>query len=206
MMAFVGLRVRAELRSQWRTMMLVALTVALGGAVALTALAGARRAGSAMGEFVRYAKPDTGAVFFGNSPFEPPPVDGAAARSTAPPPYARPVLALPEVTDYARVCYLFTLTAGEVGTVNTFGSPDASFMHSVDRPLVVAGRLPDPNDGSAAVVNEFAARKLHLHVGSTLPIHARTSSTKASRMCTWDRDSCGGWRAACTSLSSASAA
>ncbi len=49
------------------------------------------------------------------------------------------------------------------------GNPDGHELHSVDRPGVVAGRIPDPSDETALVINETAARLHHLTVGSRLP-------------------------------------
>ncbi|HET6965397.1 MAG TPA: ABC transporter permease [Acidimicrobiales bacterium] len=174
------MRWRRELRSGWRSILLLVVLVGLGGGMALTALAGARRADTAMPRFVHYSRPGTGAVFFGDSPFTPPPVAGAAAGSLSAPPYTRGVLSLPQVESWYRVLYLFTSTEGDrAGVVNTFGVVDPAATRSVDRPLVVAGRLPDPSDPLEAVVDELAAPKLHLHVGS--PLHVRSYSADQLR-------------------------
>ncbi|HEY5886620.1 MAG TPA: hypothetical protein VIT24_02780, partial [Acidimicrobiales bacterium] len=50
--ASVGLIARSEARSRWRALVALALLVALVAAVALSALAGARRTGSALDRFV----------------------------------------------------------------------------------------------------------------------------------------------------------
>ena len=54
----VGLIARSEVRARWRALLGLALLVALVGAVALSALAGARRSGSALDRFVAPDKPD----------------------------------------------------------------------------------------------------------------------------------------------------
>lgn len=174
-MGLIWLRGRAELRAGWRGLLALALLVAIGGGVALTAIAGARRADTAMPRFLAYSRPSTGTVFFGGNPFIPPPVPGAAAYSEAVPPYARAVIHLPQVSAYFRRLYLFTAaTAGNrrLGSVNTLASPDAAMLRTVDRPSVLAGRLPRPAAALAVAVNELAARKLRLHVGSPLKLRA----------------------------------
>lgn len=170
------MRWRQELRSGWRSVLLLVVLVGLGGGMALTALAGARRADTAMPRFVAYSHPGTGAVFFGdNGPFEPPKVTGAAADSLSPPPYTGGILDLPQVESWYRVMYLFTSTEGDpAGQVNTFGLVDPAVTRRADRPLVLHGRLPDPAEPLEASVDELAASKLHLHVGST--VHVRSYS------------------------------
>ena len=45
-------------------------------------------------------------------------------------------------------------------------------MRDLDRPLVVAGHLPDPRRPFDVAVNEFAADKRHLHLGSRFHLYA----------------------------------
>ncbi|MGH9093917.1 MAG: hypothetical protein ACRDXE_02025, partial [Acidimicrobiales bacterium] len=152
-MGFIWLRGRADLRAKWRAVVILVLLVGIGGGGALTALAGARRADTAISRFVAYSRPSTGVVFFGDSPFAPPPVKGPAAYSETPPPYARAVLDLPQVETYFRKLYLFLVASGpNGGRANTFATPDASLFRSADRSLVVAGHLPDPGDPFAITV------------------------------------------------------
>ncbi len=81
--------------------------------------------------------------------------------------------------------------------------PDGHELRTIDRPGVVAGRLPDPDDEHALVVNESAARQRHLRVGSQLRVgfyrvadlHSRarpapSPSPRSSGRCAWRR-SCG---------------
>jgi hypothetical protein len=170
---------RARLRSHWRSTVLLTVVTAVGFGVALTAFAGARRANTAMPDFVSYVRPDTGTVFFGATPFAPPPVAGPAAYSEGVPPYARAVMRLPQIETFYRKLYLFLSTdphGRNAGDVNVFGSPDATLFHAMDRPMVVAGRLAGPHSSTEVVINEFAAAQQHLHVGSTLRLHAPAAS------------------------------
>ena len=56
----VWLCVRAGLRQDWRGLAVLTLITALMGAVALTALAGARRTDTAVPQFLQYAGPVEG--------------------------------------------------------------------------------------------------------------------------------------------------
>lgn len=168
---------RNEVRRGWRSLVLLLVMAGLGGGVALTALAGARRADTAMPRFVAYSQAGTGGVFFGDNPTQPPPVTGPAADSVAPAPYTSGVLSLPEVAAYYRVLYLFTTTNGDpAGVVNTFGLVDPFVTRQVDKPFVVAGRLPGPDAPLEASVNELAASRLHLGVGSILHIRSYSAA------------------------------
>ena len=173
-MAFLWLRGRAELRAQWRTLLLLAVVVGIGGAAALTSFAGARRTDSAMPEFVAYSLPDDGG-FLSGSVTSPRPTPGRPADSLAPDPVAQRVLALPQVEGYVRGPFLFTTTdrRGETpATLSVTGIASADALRTVDRPLVLAGHLPAATDPFDAVVNEFAAQARHLHVGSRVRLYA----------------------------------
>lgn len=177
-MGVVWLRWRTELRAHWRTVVVMALLVGIGGGVALTAFAGARRADTAMPRFVAYSLPDDGGFLFGNV-FSPPVAPGGAADSLAPFGAERRVVDLPQVVAYFRSPYLFLGTdpAGHnTGGLNPIGAADAALYHIVDRPLVVAGHLPDPAHPFDAAVNELAADKRHLHVGSHVHLYAYSVS------------------------------
>lgn len=171
---------QSELRRSWRSVIVLSLVVAIGGGVALTALAGSRRADTAMPRFVRYSQPGTATVFFGDS-LSPPPVSGALAVSPAVPPYARAVLALPQVEAFYRILYVFSATNRDpAGVVNTFGLVDPAAATTVDRALVLSGRLPDPSAADEVSVNELAAAKLHLRVGSTVGVQVYSAAQVAS--------------------------
>ena len=173
-MGVVWLRWRAELRAQWRMVVVVVLLLGVGGGVALAAFAGARRADTAMPRFVAFSLPDDGGFQFGNV-FSPPVAPGAAGDSLAPFGAERRVVGLPQVVAYFRSPYLFlgtNRTGHNAGGLNPFGAADAALYRSVDRPLVVAGHLPDPAHPFDVAVNELAAEKRHLHVGSHVRLYA----------------------------------
>jgi ABC-type lipoprotein release transport system permease subunit len=173
-MGVVWFRVRAELRAKWRTVVVLALVAGIGGGIALTAIAGARRTDAAMPGFVAYSLPDDGGFLFG-SVTSPPVTTGATSSSATLVPIERRVVELPQVAAYFQAPYLFMATnpAGRnAGGLNPIGATNAALYRRVDRPKVVAGRLPDPTHPFDVAVNELAAAKDHLRVGSPVRLYA----------------------------------
>jgi hypothetical protein len=165
---------RVGLRAGWRTLILLVVVLGIGYGTALASFAGARRTDDAVGQFVTYSRPDTGG-FLSGSVSAPPLTPGRPASSMLPDPVAQRVLALPQVTSWSRAPFLY-LTTDPSGdsplTLTAIGVADAALFRSMDRPLVLAGRLPPPSEPSEATVNEFAARARHLRVGSRLHLYA----------------------------------
>jgi len=149
------LRIRSGLRSSGRSTLLLIILIAVGGACVLTAVSGARRTQTAMSRFVAYSHPEDLSLFFDPTP-------GIPAR----------VLGLPEVARTTRLPFLMvsTTTAG-LGDVGVFGVADANLFHQFYRPIIVRGRLPDPERPDEAVVNERAERQEGLHVGSRVHLY-----------------------------------
>ena len=177
-MGFIWLRARAELRTRWRAFVVLAVVVGLGGGVSLAAFAGARRTDAAMPQFVAYSQPDDGGLLYGSAT-TPPVVKGVAANSLALAPLEQRIVDLPQVVAHFRAPYLFLTPdpRGHLnGGLNTIGAADADLFRSVDRPLVIAGRFPDPHHPFDVAVNELAAEKRHLHVGSRLRLYAYTAA------------------------------
>ena len=180
-MGIVWLRWSAELRTRWRALVVTALLVGIGGGIALSAFAGARRTDTAMASFVSYSLPDDGGFIYGNpsAPTVPP---GPAAYSLAPYGALRRILSLPQVKAWFEAPYLFMATdpsGSDVGTLNPFGLSTAEALRDLDRPLVVAGHLPDPSRPFDVAVNEFAADKRHLQVGSRFRLYTYSFSQTA---------------------------
>ena len=156
----------------------MALVVGLGGGVALAAFAGARRTDAAMPQFVAYSLPDDGGFLFG-SVSSPPVATGSAASSLALAPLEQRVVDLPQVVAYFRAPYLFLTPdpTGQLnGSLNAIGVANADLFRTVDRPLVIAGSLPDPNHPFDVAINELVAEKRHLHVGSRLHLYAYSAA------------------------------
>jgi hypothetical protein len=174
----IWLRWSAELRARWRALVVTALILGIGGGVTLGAFAGAQRTDTAMANFVAYSRPDDGGFTYGNisGPTVPP---GPAAYSLAPYGAVRRIVSLPQVTAWFQAPYLFMATdrsGADVGSLNPFAFSTGEALRDLDRPLVVAGHLPNPKRPFDVAVNEFAADKRHLHVGSRFRVYAYSYS------------------------------
>ncbi len=177
-MGLVWLRWRAEMRARWRATVVMVVVVGIGAGVALAALAGARRSDTAMPEFVAYSRPDDGGFIVGGTA-APPPAPGAAVGSLALPALQRRVVDLPQVAAYFRAPHLFVTTdptGRHDANTSVIGAANADLFRTVDRPLVVAGHLPDPTSPFDAVINELAAHQSHLHVGSIVHLYAYSAA------------------------------
>ena len=110
----------ADARVRWRTLALIAVVVGIGGGVALTAFAGARRTSAAVPQMLAYSRPDDGSAGFGG--FCPPPrVTGLAATSLAPLPGAARVLRLPQVAAFMRIpiCFISSVPPASTSGAST---------------------------------------------------------------------------------------
>lgn len=145
---------RATRGRSWRTVLMVALIGGLLGAVALGALAGARRTASAYG---RYLQSSNSSDVFVNIPG----------------PFLQPIpkiAALPGVRESSAWLGLdaFPVIAGRVDDSfldsNLVGSFNGDYFRQ-DRMTVVAGRLPRLNSASEIALTAAMARRFGVSVG-----------------------------------------
>jgi ABC-type lipoprotein release transport system permease subunit len=160
-MAAVWYRFRAELRTRWQSMIVLALLVGVAGGVALAALAGARRTDSAFSRLYANTKmwdilvnPDMGT--------------DSVLRPSA-------VERLPMVASAAKAngIGLFPSNARTVSDLDRFGTviaSDGRSYYRLGRPKVEQGRLPDPRRSDEVLINPVLAAREHLGVGDR--IHA----------------------------------
>jgi hypothetical protein len=150
-------RTRAEFRTSWRAVIAISLVVAFGAGVALTAAAGARRTQTAMRRFVAYNRPEDATLFFSTTPE-----------------VGRRVVALLQVARWTQFPYLYMSTDPSKFDPRTgvFGAEDAAALHTIERPLVVRGRLSHSDRVNEVMVNEREASAFHLHVGSSFTLYA----------------------------------
>jgi hypothetical protein len=159
--AGAGLVARAILRDRWRSLIGLALVLAMLGGIGMTALAGARRTQSAYPRFLRWANVSTMAV------------DAGTDRNLL-----GQVERFPEVVRHRRY------TAVDAGHIFPNGAPDLSMIElealvsvdgryfDQDRFAATEGRRPDPKRVDEVALNLTAARRYHLHVGQRLDIGA----------------------------------
>ena len=152
---------RAAMRRHWRGLLVVTLLVAVAAAAVLTAVAGARRTASALDRFRAYSRSGDIELDVGVAS----PAQLAAVRRV--PTVAgvgvlyQMILTIPNGTSYGE-------------TVPSAAAVDESFAHAVDRPLVVAGRLPRQSRADELAVSESFASQHHIGVGGTLTVESWT--------------------------------
>jgi hypothetical protein len=146
---------RAGLRQDWRGLALLTLITALMGAVALTALAGARRTDTAVGRFLLYAGP-----FQGQVATDPATMDKIAA--------------LPGIAYSERGALMLAIPVSVDGRpVPPQGQSQVITEAEISRPpqaraIILSGRFPIQSRTDEVALNESAARELHAHAGSVL--------------------------------------
>jgi hypothetical protein len=170
-MTAVWVRARSDLRRRWRATVLLALLVGLAGGVVLAAVAGARRTDGALGRFLAYNQSMD--VF----------VLGAGPDLDA-------VQRLPQVAASGSRFYMFLAPptpsgrpdTAALGDVNAWAPTRGPVWTTLDRPILVAGRHPDPARPFEVAVNERLASQRHLTPGDTFPMWAYTpeQSNRAS--------------------------
>ena len=145
-MRAVWLRVRAGLRQDWRSPLVLALITGLMGALVLVSLAGARRTDTAVPRFLAWSGPTEGQV--AGVPFA---TLGRIGR-------------LPDVAYSERGAFMLILAApaghpaaGQLGQVTTWALIDHPPQ---SRAIIVAGRQPNPARADEVMINEAAARAL----------------------------------------------
>ena len=154
-MGAVSFRARTDLRSRLRSAFVLVLAIGIAGGATLTALAGARRAHSAVDRFVAYYHPTQGGLF------------GDPAL------YAR-IARLPEVTQSARSARFGMVrldAAGRPVVDDTLGTVAFDDL-GLSRPIIVSGRLPRSDRLDEVAVNASAPRNAHVKVGTELRFRA----------------------------------
>jgi ABC-type lipoprotein release transport system permease subunit len=158
--AAVALWARSEIARRWRALVALGILAGLVGGLAVASVAGARRTATSY-ERYREATGRADAIVFGTLAgiF---PADYTAVRN------------LPEVDDAGE----FTLTPIGVEGFPTLGQlapNDDRLYRTIARPLLVAGRLPDPRRADEMVVNRSAAKRLGLGVGDRARVLSATA-------------------------------
>jgi hypothetical protein len=156
-MGAVWLCLRAELRHQWRVWLALAVLLGVIGGIALTAAAGARRTDTAYPRFLRASHAAQLAVFPARSGF------GG---------YFRDMARLPEVSSSASAAFLQMSLPGPSASpfsgLTAEASPAGDDGVALDRVKVLAGRLFDPADPHAVMIDQQLAGQEHLRPGGTL--------------------------------------
>ena len=146
-----------ELRTRWRSLVVLGLLAGLAAGVASAAVAGARRTDTAYDRW-RIAIDAPDAIVFGTQVTFPDNPDYAAVKE------------LPEV----RRSGAFSLSpvALEGYELESLPPVDRELYRTIGRPLLEAGRLPDPKRADEVLINRAAAKATGLHVGSRVTLQS----------------------------------
>jgi putative ABC transport system permease protein len=152
--AAVWARLRSDLRSGWRAIAGLALLLGLCGGVVLGAAAGARRTESAFPRLLD-------AVRAFDATFET--ADLAEVEGLA------------QVGEHGRFASILVVPLSSTGRLEekiglAYASVDGGAFFRMERPKLLAGRLPNPELVNEALVNPALADRLDLSVGSTVPL------------------------------------
>jgi len=147
-----------DLRRRWQSLVVLALLVALSAGVVLTAVAGARRGDSAFDRLWARTLPATVTVLPNQPGFD----------------WSK-VAALPGVAAVGLFAvYYGASVEGMDGVDLGFPSASADVFQTVERPVVLAGRMPAPGRADEALVSPHFLTAHHDQVGDTLTIHLST--------------------------------
>jgi hypothetical protein len=167
---FVGGR---ELARTWTAVVGLALLIGLVGAVVLAATAGARRTASALDRFLETtATPDARVILN----------DREAARSLQ---EELTEQSFVEATALLHSTPLFDAEDPSGDAYLLGASGDATYGTSVDHPLLLEGRLPDPTSPDEVLVTDTSRVRRDIDVGDELVL---ISLDQAAIDCTYETD------------------
>jgi FtsX-like permease family len=139
---------------RWRSLAVLALLIALATATILTSIAGARRGQTAFDRLWARTLPATATVLLNQPGFD----------------WAK-VAALPEVIALTKFPVVFGYEAqGYTGASTGFPLADDQMTRTIERPVIVAGRLFNPRRTDEVMVTPKFAATYGKHVGDTLTL------------------------------------
>ena len=155
----IRLWARSELRARWRGLVALGLLGAVAVGLATASVAGARRTATAYARY-RTATAAADAIVF-------------ATQVQAPDTNFPKIRALPEVLAAGEFTLAPVGLEGEGS--GTLAPGDDQLGLTVDRPLLVSGRRPNPRRADEIVLNRVAAHVLHARVGSHFTVVSGTN-------------------------------
>ncbi len=145
---------RLELRHHWRSLLVLGLLVAVSTATVLTATAGARRGHSAVDRLWAQTLPGTVTVLPNQPGF-----DWGKVR------------ALPEVETLTEFPVVFGFALQCCPEASTgFPTVDDQMGTTIERPVMLSGRMYNPQRADEIVVTPQFEAVYHKHVGDTLTL------------------------------------
>jgi ABC-type lipoprotein release transport system permease subunit len=168
MVAAVWALARARLRGRWRALLGLTLLVGVAAGTVMAAAIGARRTETAYPRLLKATLAEDLQV-------------GVGGYTEDKPGYIDQLRRLPQVSDLGLASVAFL--APDLGPgppspvpwdIVPVVSTDGRFGWTVSRPLILAGRRPDPGRAEEVAVSESLARRLRLRPGDTLRLRAFT--------------------------------
>ncbi|MGO9222089.1 MAG: FtsX-like permease family protein [Streptosporangiaceae bacterium] len=145
---------RLDGRQRWRSLAVLALLIALATATILTSIAGARRGESAYNRLWARTLPATATVLPNQPGFN----------------WAR-IAALPEVSALTKFPVAFGFEVqGYTAASSGFPLADDQMTRTIERPVILAGRLFNPHRVDEVVITPKFAATSGKHVGDTLTL------------------------------------
>ena len=155
---------RLDLPRRWRSLVVLALLVALSSAVVLTAVAGARRGESAFDRLWARTLPATVAVLPNQPGFD----------------WAK-VQALPGVAAMALFAVYYGASVDGIQDANIGWPPaNAALFQTVEHPVILAGRAADQSRADEAMASPHFMSAHHLRVGDTVTLHLTSPAQAAA--------------------------
>ena len=158
-MAAVWYRCRAQLRGQWRGLVVIAVLVGVATATVLTSLAGARRTSSLFDRYLTSTRTHDAFLDF----------QGNKKTNAA---LADRIEGLPQVDTFARLASVAMFPKDNY--VGLLASLDGRFGVTVDNWAIVSGRRADPRAADEMMLSEDASRLLNAPAGSRVTFGSYT--------------------------------
>lgn len=161
---------RLDVRRRWRSLVVLALLVALTAGTVLAALAGARRGQSAYDRLWARTLPADVAVLANEPGFD----------------WSK-VEALPEVSATGLFVVYYGAQVSGTGAGGRFSDSDMAFppanpgmLTTVERPVVLAGRMPDPARTDEVLASPHYMSAHQVSVGAELTVHLSSPAQAAA--------------------------
>jgi ABC-type lipoprotein release transport system permease subunit len=156
-MAVILAWLRLDLRRRWRSLAVLALLIAVAGGTVMTALAGARRGASSLHRLEATTLPATSAILANTPGFD-----------------WTPFRTLPEVESLTTFVVDYLYRVEGVGDPGAFPPADDATMRTIEKPVVLKGRVFDPARADEVVVTPRFVSHYHKGVGDTLIVDLPT--------------------------------
>jgi FtsX-like permease family len=151
---------RLEVRRRWRTLAVLTILIALATATVLVAVAGARRGQTVFTRLWTRTLPATATVLPNQPGF-----DWAKVRT------------LPEVTALTEFPVVSGIAVQGLPGVNVgFPPADSQFGRTIERPVILQGRMSNPSRVDEVVVSPHFLTSYGKRVGDTLTLHLPSPS------------------------------